>query len=162
MCDYCGCREVPLVGELMSEHRQLQDEADHILRTLAGGDGDAVPALLHRLVSHLARHVAREENGIFAALRTQGDYAAEILDLESEHRGLDARISALDPGSREFDGTLRRLFAALEAHIEREDLGIFPVSVVSLSADEWDLVHRAHDATPTFLDDIAALDPSVS
>jgi hemerythrin-like domain-containing protein len=152
MCDYCGCREVPAVGELITEHRHLQDEVDQIRRAMAGGDGQTVPTRLRHLVSHLARHVSREEDGIFAALRRQGDYVDEVADLEGEHRWLDAAIADLDPESPELLTALTELFDALELHIQREDLGIFPVSVVTLGADGWDHVQHVHDEQPSFLD----------
>ena len=50
--------------------------------------------------------------------------------------------------------TLARVLALLEEleeHIEREDLGIFPVSVVTLGAAGWATVERAHRDLPTFL-----------
>jgi hypothetical protein len=40
----------------------------------------------------------------------------------------------------------------LDAHVERENLGIFPVSVVTLHAAGWELVDRARADYPTFLD----------
>jgi len=73
VCDYCGCRETPLVNELMTEHRHLQDEVDHIRRALRAGDTRAVASRLEELLAHLTRHVSREEKGIFTALRKQGD-----------------------------------------------------------------------------------------
>ena len=151
MCDYCGCRETPLVNDLMTEHRHLQDEVDHIRRALAAGDHGSAAAMLRVLVSHLARHVSREEDGIFAALRNQGEYADEVDDLEGEHRWLDTAVAGLDPDAPGFESALDELFDALEAHIQREDLGIFPVSVVTLGADAWDLVQRVHDDQPSFL-----------
>jgi hemerythrin-like domain-containing protein len=151
LCDYCGCRETPLVGELMTEHRHLQDEVDQIRRALASSDPHVVPDRLQALVGHLQRHVTREEEGIFTALRRQGDYADEVDDLEGEHRWLDAAIADLDPASPELGTALSALFDALDAHIQREDLGIFPVSVVTLGAEEWDLVQRVHDDRPSFL-----------
>ena len=36
-------------------------------------------------------------------------------------------------------------------HVERENLGIFPVSVVSLGASGWQVVDEAHTASPSFL-----------
>jgi hypothetical protein len=39
----------------------------------------------------------------------------------------------------------------LDEHIERENLGIFAVSVVTLGARGWDLVERARRAHSTFL-----------
>ncbi len=152
MCDYCGCRETPLVNELMTEHRHLQDEVDHIRRTLAGGDRDAVSDRLDDLISHLACHVSREEHGIFAALRKQGDYADEVDDLEGEHRWLDHAAGGLEPHSEGLAAELDVLFDALETHIQREDLGIFPVSVVTLGAEGWNIVQRAHEDHPSFLD----------
>lgn len=136
----------------MNEHRHLQDEADHIRRAFLAGDRHEVPARLQDLVSHLVRHVSREEDGIFTALRTQGEYVDEVDDLEDEHRWLDAAITDLDAGSPALEPALSKLFDALEAHIQREDLGIFPVSVVTLGAQGWDLVQRVHDDQPSFLD----------
>jgi hemerythrin-like domain-containing protein len=156
MCDYCGCRETPLVKELMTEHRYLQDEVDHIRRALAAGDRNGVGTRLKELLAHLERHVSREERGIFTALRRQGDYVDEVADLEGEHRWLDEAASGLDPQSPELTDALSRLFDALEAHIQREDLGIFPVSVVTLGADGWDVVQRAHDDDPSFLEELPA------
>ena len=151
VCDYCGCRETPLVNELMIEHRHLLDEVDHIRRDMAAGDRASVSGRLRHLVSHLERHVSREELGIFTALRKHGDYVEEVDELEGEHRWLDTTIAGLDPGSPEFDTALSRLFEALDTHIEREDLGIFPVSVVTLGAEGWDLVQRVHEDQPSFL-----------
>jgi len=52
------------------------------------------------------------------------------------------------------------LLGDLEVHVEREDLGIFPVSVVTLGADGWALIERAHQESPSFLLDPAATGPS--
>lgn len=160
MCEYCGCREVPAIGELRDEHHQLLDEVDHVRRALAAGDRAGAASLLETLVAHLERHVGREENGIFAALRRQGDYADEIDDLEGEHRWFDTTVAELDPTSAEFERVLDGLFVALGDHIEREDLGIFPVSVVTLGAEGWDIVHQAHADQPSFLEGTHAPAPS--
>lgn len=41
----------------------------------------------------------------------------------------------------------------LAVHVEREDLGIFPVSVVTLGAIGWSVVEAAHEDSPSFLHD---------
>ncbi len=41
----------------------------------------------------------------------------------------------------------------LDVHVEREDLGIFPVSVVTLGATGWAVVEAAHEDSPSFLHD---------
>jgi hemerythrin-like domain-containing protein len=152
MCEYCGCREVPAIAELRDEHHHLLDEVDHLRRALAAGDHEGAAQLLTSLVAHLGQHVSREEHGIFTALRDQGDYTDEVGALEGEHRWRDAAIGGLRPGSTEFADALTALFDALEAHIEREDLGVFPVSVVTLGAEGWDLVDAVHHERPSFLD----------
>jgi len=55
-----------------------------------------------------------------------------IAALMDEHHASDA-ASLLD-----------RAVAALSAHIDREDLGIFPVAVVTLGASGWNTVDTAH------------------
>jgi len=55
----------------------------------------------------------------------------------------------------ELPASVTRLLHDLDAHVERENLGIFPVSVVSLGAAGWQIVDEAHAASTSFL-----LDPS--
>lgn len=153
MCEYCGCKGVAPIGELMEEHVALLDEAERVRVMLASRDREGALARLSGLVGHLRRHVRREEDGIFAALRAQGDFTEEVEQLEGEHEALDASVAALDPDAPGFDQRLAALFDELAEHIEREDLGVFPVSVVTLGATGWGLVDSAHSRFPSFLRD---------
>lgn len=151
MCEYCGCRGVPAVRELMEEHDALIQDAHDVRAALHSGDRAETVARLEHLTAHLSPHVHREEAGIFAALREQGDWADEVSQLEGEHQDLDSAIAELDPLGASFAGRVLVLLESLEEHIERENLGIFPVSVVTLGAPGWDTVAEAHRQTPTFL-----------
>ncbi len=151
MCGHCGCQGVAAIGELREEHASLADGAHDVRRALGAGDRAVAAEQLTRLVANLTRHVAREEHGIFTALSEQGDFAEEIEALKGEHLVLDAAVSALDPEAPDFGVRVRGLLDELDAHIEREDLGIFPVSVVTLGAAGWATVNRAHAELPTFL-----------
>lgn len=155
MCEYCGCRGVPAIGELMDEHTALVDEAHHVRHDLGSGNTSAAMARLTGLVAHLDRHVQREEEGIFRAMRTAGDFVDEIDALEGEHRDLSTAIAALDPDSADFATQVTGLLDDIDVHVEREDLGIFPVSVVTLGASGWAIVDEAHTRSPSFL-----LDPA--
>ncbi len=109
---------------------------------------------LTHLVAHLKRYVQREEAGIFRAMRTSGEFLDEIDEideLEGEHRDFAAAIAALDPDSADLAAQVTRLLGDLDAHVEREDLGIFPVSVVTLGATGWAGVDQAHTRSPSFL-----------
>jgi hemerythrin-like domain-containing protein len=152
MCEHCGCRGVEPIAELMDEHYALLDEAHLVRRALAAGDRPTALAHLRRLVAHLEVHVGREEHGIFAALREQGEFLDEVYLLEREHVGFDAGIAALDPSGPDFEHDVSGLLRELDDHVERENLGIFPVSVVTLHAAGWELVDRARADYPTFLD----------
>jgi hemerythrin-like domain-containing protein len=153
VCEHCGCKGVPAIGELMQEHAVLLDEAERVRAALAAGDRGSALDRLTVMVDHLARHVRREETGIFAALRKDGEYADEVFELESEHTALDTAIVGLDASAPDLEDQVNRLLEALAEHIEREDLGIFPVSAVTLGRDGWAIVDRAHEDEPTFLRD---------
>ena len=151
MCDYCGCRGVPAIADLMAEHAALVHQAGHLRETLRSGDYATVRSGLTELVARLTGHVRREEDGIFTALRSTGEFVEEVDALEDEHRDLETTIAELDIGSAVFAATVTRLLDDLDLHVQREELGIFPASVVTLGAEGWDTVDEAHDRTPSFL-----------
>jgi hemerythrin-like domain-containing protein len=159
VCEYCGCREVEPIGELMDEHSALIDEAHQVRRALSGGNQTLAMSRLSRLVAHLGRHVRREEAGVFTALRDKGEFLDELAELEAEHRQFDDAISALHASAPDFIDAVTRLLDDLGEHVEREDLGIFPVSVVTLGAAGWAVVDRARAESPSFLLDPAVITP---
>lgn len=138
----------------------LIGQAHFVRQALGTGDHAAAMALLSGLIAHLERHVQREEAGIFTALRTSGEFLDEVDALEGEHRDLAAAVAALDPDSSDFAARVTHLLDDLEIHVEREDLGIFPVSVVTLGATGWAIVDQAHTASPSFLLDQSTTSPA--
>ncbi len=151
MCEHCGCRGVEPIAELMDEHYALLDDGHRLRRALAADDRGAAAAILDRLTRNLELHVRKEEAGVFAALRERGDYLEEIELLEGEHAAFDAAVAALDQAGSDFAHRIAVLLQELDDHVERENLGIFPVSVVTLGADGWKVVENARSASPTFV-----------
>jgi hemerythrin-like domain-containing protein len=152
MCEYCGCKTVPLIRELMDEHTALLDQAVHIRRALAEQRWERAGELLQVFTHLLERHVTREERGVFAAMRAAGEFVEEVAALEDEHVVLDTAVNRLEPGTiAGLETRFAELVVRLGEHIEREDLGIFPVAVVSLGGPGWDLVEQAHELLPSFL-----------
>jgi len=151
MCEHCGCRQVEPLAELMDEHFALLDQASDVRQALGQRDRGRALELLRELAARLDQHVRREEDGIFAALKETGEFTEAVLELEDEHDDFDVQIAALDPDDPGFEHGVRALFAQLSDHIDKENLGIFPVSVVTLGARGWDTVSRVHDAQPSFL-----------
>lgn len=132
------------IAELMDEHFELLEIAGKISRDLASGKRAAAEHGLLELERRLDKHVHREERGIFAALKAQGDFIDAIVHLEAEHATFDSELEDLAPRAAGFDERVGRLLQDLCDHIDKENLGVFPVAVTTLGASGWDIVSRAH------------------
>jgi hemerythrin-like domain-containing protein len=148
MCEHCGCRGVEPIADLMDEHLELLELAGDVRRHLAQGDRESTREALVALERLLDDHVRREERGVFAAMKAQGDFADAVLDLETEHGSFSGALGTLDPDSPDFGHRVRQLLEELSTHIDKENLGVFPVAVVTLGASGWDTVSRAHAEHP--------------
>ena len=143
MCEHCGCRGVEPIARLMDEHLALLDLGGENKRHLAVGDRRGAWALLGRFAHDLDHHVDREERGLFQALKDQGDFADAVVELEDEHVDFDEAISDLGLDDADLGARVDELLADLTLHIDKENLGIFPVAVVTLGAAGWDTVAAA-------------------
>ena len=135
---------MPLIRDYIAEHEQIVDAGDDALRALDRGDIQRARQSLSQMHEILTSHWAGEEAGVFAVM-TQADasYAEYVDVLVGEHRSLAAFLAVFDvalPAHRE---RLRFEVEALTEHIEREEDGLFPASLTTLSGNQWD---RAIDA----------------
>lgn len=146
MCEYCGCRQVEPIAELMDEHMTLLELAGDLRRALLREDAARALGIRDQLADLLARHTGVEEAGVFTALRQQGDYVEQVTELEGEHVSLDRAVADLDLAGPDAVEALDAVVADLGEHIDKENLGIFPVAVVSLGATGWGIVDEAHAA----------------
>lgn len=144
MCEHCGCRGVEPLANLMDEHNDMLDLSGEIRRCLAVGETSRAADLLAELGRQLVPHVSREEQGVFAALKQKGEFVEEVLELEADHAAFDELLAGLDPSAPDFGDRVQALLGDLALHIDRENLGIFPVAVVTLGTAGWDLVTQAH------------------
>jgi iron-sulfur cluster repair protein YtfE (RIC family) len=148
MCEHCGCRGTEAIAELMDEHLALLDLAGEVRWHLQREDRAGAVATLEKLGDLLLDHVSREENGVFAALKQQGDFAYAVEELEGEHNAFDIKYDELDPESPSFTHDVNAMLDDLVTHIDKENLGVFPVAVVTLRARDWAIVDAARDAAP--------------
>ena len=126
MCDHCSCRSFAPIADLSEDHETILAMAWAIAEDPAH-DPEPVRALL----AILDPHVAKEELGLYPRLVEAGDLAPDSLAaLEEEHRQLRARLT-----SNEFD---RRDYYALAAHIEEEELALFPAAMFAFEDETWD------------------------
>jgi hemerythrin-like domain-containing protein len=141
MCDHCGCRAFPPIAELTAEHDDILSRAwDLAEAARTGAQPSSVD--LGRLLSLLDVHVVKEETGLYPLLVAGSGLSDEQrAELEDEHRTL--RLALVDGA---FD---RRAYYALAAHIEAEEMELFPAAMFGFDDEEWDGVvgaHRAADA----------------
>ncbi|MFE9856787.1 hemerythrin domain-containing protein [Streptomyces sp. NPDC005780] len=139
MCHYCGCREIPLIKEFIAEHESVTDAAGGALRALDSGDRGLAAELVTRMGRELRAHWQGEEQGLFAVMSGDEEYAGYIDALMREHRELSAFLDQVDLNRAEDVVRLREAVDELYHHIAKEEDGLFPASLTALSGDEWDL-----------------------
>ncbi|NEC63808.1 hemerythrin domain-containing protein [Streptomyces sp. SID9727] len=143
MCHYCGCREMPLIKEFIAEHESVTDTAGAALRALDDGDRARVVELVARMERELVAHWRGEEQGLFAVMSADPEYADYIDALVREHRELGAFLRGIDLSREEDVVRLREAVEELHHHIAKEEDGLFPASLTALTGDEWDRSMRA-------------------
>jgi hemerythrin-like domain-containing protein len=136
MCDHCGCRAFPPIAELTAEHEDILRRAWVLAEATRAG---LIPptADVVELVRMLEVHARKEETGLYRELVDLGALGAEQLaELEEEHRELHDALTA-----PVFD---RRAFYALAAHIEVEEMELFPAAMLGFDDEEWAAMQAAH------------------
>lgn len=135
MCDYCGCREVALIGQLTAEHEVIIEGAGEVRRAAERHDRQQLAVAVGELVALLHPHAEREEQGIFAELARLEEFVEHTQQLSREHQQIEAALSA---GASGDDQALLAGLTLLRDHIDREEFGLFPAAVISLPADVLD------------------------
>jgi hypothetical protein len=138
MCDHCGCRAFPPIAELTAEHEEILERAWAVAEVERGGRTPPA-AEMDELVRQLDLHVRKEETGLYPTLIARGGLTADQLTgLEEEHRELHRTLTTAG-----FD---RPAFYALAAHIENEEMELFPAAMLGFDDEEWDALDDAHRA----------------
>ena len=139
MCQYCGCREMPLLRDYTAEHERAINLGGGAVRALDAGDTAKAQNLAERMAEELRTHWRGEEAGLFTQLLAEDDIFAEYIDpLVQEHRDLDAFMATMDLSNPADQNRFRDEVSALHEHIAKEEDSLFPASVTTLSGDQWD------------------------
>ena len=139
MCDYCDCRSHPEIAELSAEHDELTTLIGHLRAAVRANDRAAVGAVVAAVHDRLPGHATREEQGVFAELRSQvGD--EYVATFEQDH----VRIHDLLDRARgdEWASASVELAAQLHDHILREETDLYPAAHQLLSSDQWSRIER--------------------
>lgn len=130
MCDHCSCRSFEPIADLSREHEEIL-----VLAWEVAEGRDETGASAQALLAILDGHVRKEELGLYPWLFDTGDLEPETVDrLEDEHVEVRAEIV-----EGRFD---RRSYYALAAHIEEEEMELFPAAMFAFDDDAWDELDR--------------------
>lgn len=141
MCEYCGCQDVTVIGELTREHDAVVALIGQVRRDLADGRWDDVVRRCAQMTGILEPHTVVEEKGLFPLLAD--DFPDHVDALQREHREIEAALAevvAAAPGDPAVTDRLMRTLFELREHILREQDGVFPAALTSLDGDGWQRV----------------------
>lgn len=138
MCNYCGCRDFPLIGRFSAEHEVIANTAGRLRRAITHAEADPLAAL-DELLARLTPHTGAEERGLFAELRAEGSLADAVDKLCAEHDDIHGVLGAVDRAAPDWPAVLAAL-DRLHRHIDNEEHGLFPAAVIALPIDAWDRI----------------------
>ena len=138
MCDHCGCREIAAIKQLMEEHEWLHERAHYVRDAIRRGDETAARTLFAGLVGVLDSHAVAEERGLFVAMRRYEEYADHIDTLDAEHAWLRTETERATTAGDGWRERITSILDVLEEHINKEEYGVFPAALASLTVAEWE------------------------
>jgi iron-sulfur cluster repair protein YtfE (RIC family) len=148
MCQYCGCRDMPLLRDYIAEHERVINLGGAAVRALDRGEVARAADLLAAMADELRSHWRGEEDGLFAVMGTDDICAEHIAPLVREHRELDEMLESVDLTDSGDQGRVRKAVFDLHEHIAKEEDGLFPASLTTLDGEQWDAAmaawRRAH------------------
>jgi Hemerythrin HHE cation binding domain len=117
------------------------------VRTAHGaGDTARMAGIAGRIAAVLGPHTQVEEDGLFPALA--GDFPDHVGALVADHRRIEAVLDeAADPSDPTWPDRLVATMDELREHILKEQDGVFPAALATLSTADWETVHKVRERT---------------
>ena len=150
MCEYCGCQQIAVIGELTREHDAVVALIGQIRSALMGQRLDDVVRDCRQISSILVAHTVVEEQGLFPEMA--GEFPDHIEALMSEHHEIENVLGEAAgglPDDPTWPDRLPRALFLLREHILKEQDGLFPAALAALDSDQWERIEavRAQLAT---------------
>jgi hemerythrin-like domain-containing protein len=141
MCDYCGCRAMPVIEDLSDDHERLLGLAQQVRRGIDASDRPAARARLEDLLQLLRVHSDVEEASLYPALRATGGLDEYVDALVADHDSFWQTVAHLDEAT--WDKDVFALLNDIHCHISREEHDLFPATLLAISPSVWDDVEAA-------------------
>jgi hemerythrin-like domain-containing protein len=141
MCEYCGCQEIAVIGELTREHDAVVALISQVQSALASQRLQDVVEICRQISSILAPHTVVEEQGLFPEMADE--FPDHIEALRSEHRDIERVLDEATRGGPDdptWPDRLRGALFLLREHILKEQDGVFPAALVALDSDQWERI----------------------
>jgi hemerythrin-like domain-containing protein len=141
MCEYCGCQEIAVIGELTREHDAVVALISHIKSSIASQHLEDAAASCREVCVLLAPHSLVEEQGLFPEMNDE--FPDHIAALICEHRQIEKTLDEATGGVPDDPSWPDRLLGALHMlreHILKEQDGVFPAALASLDSDQWERI----------------------
>ncbi|MFD1372188.1 hemerythrin domain-containing protein [Actinoplanes sichuanensis] len=148
MCEYCGCQEITALGELTREHDEVVGLMADVRAAHATGDIDAMAELARRIAAILGPHTVVEEEGLFPLLAPE--FPDQVAVLRAEHRHVESVLNAAattTPADPSWPSTFVAVLDELRTHILKEQDGVFPAALTTLTPTDWDTVDAVRART---------------
>ena len=140
---------MPLIRDYIAEHERAINLGGDAVRAIDCNELAKAAELLAAMAAELRSHWQGEEKGLFAVMGRDELFAEHIDPLVREHRDLGALLDSVDLSDPADQGRVRTAVFDLHEHIAKEEDGLFPASLTTLSGDEWDASMEAwHAAHP--------------
>ena len=139
MCEYCGCQALATIDELTREHDLVLSLVGEVRSAHAGADTARMAELARQIAAVLGPHTEVEEHGVFPAL--VAEFPDHIAALRAEHRHVEAVVgeaSAGNPADPAWPARLTAALAMLREHFFKEQDGVFPAALTTLSTAQWE------------------------
>ncbi len=143
MCEYCGCQALSVIELLTREHDRALDHVRAAEHAAGESDRRAARTACRDLRTLLVPHERVEEEGLFPALSE--DFADQMAALVEDHRQLEDVL--VDVISEEvlppsWPAQLLAAMTLLRGHIGKEQDGVFPAALSTLSTSSWERAER--------------------
>ncbi|MBS2964178.1 hemerythrin domain-containing protein [Actinocrinis puniceicyclus] len=140
------------IGDLTREHDLVVDVIGAARSAHLDGDVARMVQAARQIEALLEPHTRVEEDGLFPALA--GEFPEQIESLEAEHRLIEPVLREAAHGVPAAPDWPQRLMAVLDVlrhHILKEQDGVFPAALASLSTEEWERIDAVRARVGTAL-----------
>ena len=136
MCSYCGCQDsVFIIANFTSEHEAIINALGDVKRAVASKQISKIRVGTQALRALLEPHTLSEERSLFSELKKLDEFRKSVEDLCEEHVKIANLIDHVDD---QIEGSFEILQRVLYRHIDKEENGLFPASIMALDSSAWD------------------------